>query len=87
MTTDATGLRIAQPRMWTFNRFHDLLVTFSASLLCHRPPEIGDVNVFVKPTCGEVIRVPETVLRFGGIFCNETRRRVAVVADSNSAMA
>jgi hypothetical protein len=87
MTTDATGLRIAQPGMRTFNRFHDLLVAFSASLLSHNSPALGDVNVVIKPTCGEVIRMPETVLRFGRIFCDEAGWRMAVVADSNSAMA
>ena len=87
MTTNTTGLRIAGVGMWTFDRFHYFLMTFSTSLFSHCAATLSDVNVVVKPTGGEVIRMPETVLCFRRIFAHDTRRRMAIVADSNSAVA
>lgn len=87
MTPDTTGLRIAQFRMSALDRFHDVLVTLAARFFSHLAATLSDVNIVVKPTGSEVIRMPETVLRFGRVLGEETRRRVAVVADSDSAVA
>src|SRR5688572_28327556 len=65
----------------------DLAMTFAAGAL-------GDVVIagcdpqWVRvPPCGEVKRVPESVLRFCQIFRNQTGRRMTVVADRDGSMA
>lgn len=87
MTSDTTSLRIAQFGMRSLDRLHDLLVTLPARLFSYRAATLRDVDVVFKPTGSEVVRMPETVLRFGRVFGEEARRRMAVVADSNSAVA
>jgi len=45
------------------------------------------VNVVVKPAGREIVGMPETVTRLSSVLGDKSRRRVAIIADSNCAMA
>lgn len=87
MTTYAAGFRGTHSGVWSFDRFHDLLMTLATRLFSYIAATLSDVDVVRVPTSGEVVGMPEAVLRLGCIFRDETGRRMAVVADGNGAMA
>ena len=62
-------------------------MTLSAGLFSYLAASGGDVDVVFKPTGREVVRVPETITRFGHVFGHQARWRVAIVAYGNCAMA
>lgn len=87
MTTETASLGVTQLGVWSFDRFYNFLMTLATRLFSYIAATLSDVDVVWIPTSREVIGMPETVLRFGCIFRDETGRRVTVVADRNSAMA
>ena len=62
-------------------------MTLPAGLFSYRTTARRDVNVVFEPSGREVVRMPETVLRFGCIFADETGWCVTIVANSHSTMA
>src|SRR5687767_1984900 len=87
VTANATCVLVSRIRVWTFNGLHDLLVALTAGLFSHFTAAWRDVNVVFKPTCREIVGVPETVACFGGVLGYQSRRRVTVIADGHSPMA
>ena len=81
MTANTTDPRIVDFRVRAFNRLHDILMTLATSLFRHGLTTRRDVYIVFKPAGREVVGVPETVLCFGGVFADESGRRVTVVAD------
>ena len=73
--------------MRTFNGLDNVLMTFAAGFFRHFTASRCDVNVVFEPAGGEVVGMPETVSRFGGVLGNETGRRVAIVANRHRTMA
>lgn len=86
MTTNTTRALVFRVCVRTFDSLHDFLVTLAACLFGHLAASRGNVNVVFKPAGREVVRVPETITRFGHVFGHEARRRVAIVAYGNRAM-
>ena len=62
-------------------------MTLSASLFSYLTASWCNVDVVLEPTRGEVIGMPETVPCLCRVFADESRRRVAIVADGYSSMA
>jgi hypothetical protein len=87
MTPDAAGLFVGDSRVLTFNRTHDVLMTLSTSRFGHLAAARRDVDVVFEPTSREVIGMPKAIPRFGGVFTDETGRRVAIVANGYVSMA
>lgn len=73
--------------MRAFDSLHDILMTLPASLFSYRATTRRDVNVVFVPAGREVVRMPETILRLGCIFADETGRRVTIVANRHRTMA
>lgn len=73
--------------MRAFNGFHNFLMTLPAGLFGYFTATRRDVNVVFKPTGCEVIRMPETVARFGCVLADESWWRVAIIADGYRSMA
>ena len=86
VTANTTRLRIVNFGVRAFNSLHNFLVTFPASLFSHRPTTRRDVNVVFIPAGREIVRVPKAVARLGHVLGNKTRRRMTIIADSDSAM-
>lgn len=72
--------------MSAFNRLDDFLMTFPAGFLGNFEPVLRNAYVVFEPAGGEVVRMPESVARFGHVLVGELRRRMAVVADRGIAM-
>jgi len=87
VTANTTCLRIGGVGVGAFDRLHDVVMTFPAGLFRYFTASRRDVNVVFKPAGREVIGVPETVSRLGGVFGNETGRRVAIVTNRHRTMA
>src|SRR5688572_19045783 len=87
VTANATSSFISRIRVWTFDSLYDLLMTFAARQFGHLTSARSDVNVVFKPSCREIVRVPETVACFRGVLGDESRRRVTIVAHSYGSMA
>ena len=62
-------------------------MTLPASLFSYRATARRDVNVVFVPAGREVVRMPETILRLGCIFADESRRCVTIVANRYRTMA
>jgi hypothetical protein len=62
-------------------------MTLSASFFSYLTAAWCDVDIVFEATSGEVVRVPESVACFSGVFTDEPRRRVTVVAYSDGSMA
>ena len=87
VTANTTRLRIINLGVRAFNGLYYFLVTLPAGLFGYRTTTRRDVNVVFKPTGREIVRVPETITRFGHVFGRQARWRVAIVAYGNRAMA
>ena len=87
MAADATYLRILPIRMPAFDRVHSFLMAFPASLFGYCLSVIRDADVVFEPAGREVIGMPESVAGFGRVLGDKLRRRVAIVADGDVAMA
>ena len=61
-------------------------VTFETGLVGNLPVAFVGNDIVGKPSGGESKRVPKTVLRFGHVFADEVRRRMAIVAGCDRAM-
>jgi hypothetical protein len=72
--------------MRSFNRVHGFVMTFSAGFLSDLKTMLGNADVVLEPTGGEVVRMPESIARFRHVLADELRRRVTVVADGGVAM-
>lgn len=86
VTANTTDAHVVDFRVRSFNRLHDIVMTLATRFFRHRTTARRDVNVVFEPTGGEVLGMPETVFRFGGVFADESRRRVTIVADRNRTM-
>src|SRR5215213_761229 len=62
-------------------------MTLPAGLFGHRATTRRDLNVVVIPASREVIGMPETILGFGGVFADESGRRMAIVANRHGPVA
>jgi len=88
MTTDTRSVvRRGMFRGRAFNHFNDTGVTFSASIVGDLLIAFGDLNRIRIVARREIERMPEAVLRLGGILANEISRRVAVITGRYTAMA
>ncbi len=81
VTTEATCFRLGCSGVWTFNSVDDLLMTLPASFFSYLATSWCDLDVVLEPSRGEVIGMPETILRLGRVFAHQSRRRVAIVAN------
>ena len=72
--------------MRPFDRVNDLLVAFPARLLSYYAAVVRNSNIVVKPTSGEIVRMPKTISRFGEVFSDKVRRCMTVVTNSDVAM-
>ena len=61
-------------------------MTLSASFFSYLSASWCDLDVVFEPTGGEVIGMPEAIARLCRVFANESRRRVAIIADGYSSM-
>jgi len=62
-------------------------MTIPASLLGNAKVSFGNANGFGKASGGEIVRMPKTIERFGGILAHKIVRRMAIVAGCHLMMA
>jgi hypothetical protein len=87
VTTNTTRAGVSEFRVGAFNSIDNVLMTLPAGLFCYLPTARRDVNVVFIPARREVVRMPETISRLGGILADESGRRVAIIANSHRTMA
>ena len=87
VTTNTTRAGVSDFRVGPFNSIDNVLMTLPAGLFCYLTTARRDVNVVFIPARREVVRMPETISRLGGILADESGRRVAIIANSHRTMA
>ena len=70
-----------------FDGFRNVCVTFATGFVGNFLVSFGDLNGVGIIAGGEIERVPETVLRLGGILAHKIRRGVTIVAGRHTPMA
>ena len=70
----------------SFDRCHDIRVTFTARTFGDLATALGDLNRIRETSHREIIRMPETVSSLGPVFADKIVRGMAVVAGGDVSM-